>query len=376
MSKLVGLVGWRGMVGSVLMDRMAQEKDFELIEPLFFSTSNAGGPAPSFAKNETLLQDANDITALKRCDIILTCQGGDYTKEVYPKLRAAGWTGHWIDAASSLRMADDAVIVLDPVNRDVIDSALAQGGKNWIGGNCTVSLMLMAMGGLFKHDMIEWVSAMTYQAASGAGAQNMRELLSQMGALHDAVKTELANPSSAILDIDRKVAATMRDASFPTKNFRNTALAGSLIPWIDVPVEHGQSKEEWKGGAECNKILGKPAFRSAGSIPIDGLCVRIGAMRCHSQGLTIKLKKDVPLDEIEGIIANANDWVKVVPNQREITERDLTPAAVTGTLTVPVGRLHKLAMGNDYLGAFTVGDQLLWGAAEPLRRMLRILLEN
>lgn len=376
MSKLVGLVGWRGMVGSVLMDRMAQEKDFELIEPLFFSTSNAGGPAPSFAKNETLLQDANDIAALKRCDIILTCQGGDYTKEVYPKLRAAGWTGHWIDAASSLRMADDAVIVLDPVNRDVIDSALAQGGKNWIGGNCTVSLMLMAMGGLFKHDMIEWVSAMTYQAASGAGAQNMRELLSQMGALHDAVKTELANPSSAILDIDRKVAATMRDASFPTKNFRNTALAGSLIPWIDVPVEHGQSKEEWKGGAECNKILGNPAFRSAGSIPIDGLCVRIGAMRCHSQGLTIKLKKDVPMDEIESILAQANDWVKVVPNQREISERDLTPAAVTGTLTVPVGRLHKLAMGNDYLGAFTVGDQLLWGAAEPLRRMLRILLER
>ena len=376
MSKLVGLVGWRGMVGSVLMDRMAQEKDFELIEPLFFSTSNAGGTAPSFAKNETQLEDANDITALKRCDIILTCQGGDYTKEVYPKLRAAGWTGHWIDAASSLRMADDAVIVLDPVNRDVIDSALAQGGKNWIGGNCTVSLMLMAMGGLFKHDMIEWVSAMTYQAASGAGAQNMRELLSQMGALHDAVKTELANPSSAILDIDRKVAATMRDASFPTKNFRNTALAGSLIPWIDVPVEHGQSKEEWKGGAECNKILGKPAFRSAGSIPIDGLCVRIGAMRCHSQGLTIKLKKDVPMDEIESILAQANDWVKVVPNQREISERDLTPAAVTGTLTVPVGRLHKLAMGNDYLGAFTVGDQLLWGAAEPLRRMLRILLER
>ena len=376
MSKLVGLVGWRGMVGSVLMDRMAQEKDFELIEPLFFSTSNAGGPAPFFAKNETQLQDANDITALKRCDIILTCQGGDYTKEVYPKLRAAGWTGHWIDAASSLRMADDAVIVLDPVNRHVIDRALAQGGKNWIGGNCTVSLMLMAMGGLFKHDMIEWVSAMTYQAASGAGAQNMRELLSQMGALHDAVKTELANPSSAILDIDRKVAATMRDASFPTKNFRNTALAGSLIPWIDVPVEHGQSKEEWKGGAECNKILGKPAFRSAGSIPIDGLCVRIGAMRCHSQGLTIKLKKDVPMDEIESILAQANDWVKVVPNQRDISERDLTPAAVTGTLTVPVGRLHKLAMGNDYLGAFTVGDQLLWGAAEPLRRMLRILLER
>ena len=376
MSKLVGLVGWRGMVGSVLMDRMVQEKDFDLIEPVFFSTSNAGGKAPAQAKNETTLKDAFDIDALKKCDIVITCPGGDYTKEVYPKLRAAGWNGHWIDAASSLRMADDAVIILDPVNRNVIDASLAKGGKNWIGGNCTVSLMLMAMGGLFKHDMIEWVSAMTYQAASGAGAQNMRELLSQMGALHDAVKADLANPSSAILDIDRKVSATMRDASFPTKNFRNTALAGSLIPWIDVPVEHGQSKEEWKGGTECNKILGRPAFRSAGSIPIDGLCVRIGAMRCHSQGLTIKLKKDVPMDEIESILASANDWVKVVPNQREISERDLTPAAVTGTLTVPVGRLHKLAMGNDYLGAFTVGDQLLWGAAEPLRRMLRILLER
>jgi aspartate-semialdehyde dehydrogenase len=364
------------MVGSVLIDRMVQEQDFDLIEPVFFSTSNSGGQAPAQAKNETTLQDAHDIAALKRCDIILTCQGGDYTKEVYPQLRAAGWTGHWIDAASSLRMAEDAVIVLDPVNRDVIDNALAQGGKNWIGGNCTVSLMLMAMGGLFKHHMIEWVSAMTYQAASGAGAQNMRELLSQMGALHDAVKDDLANPSSAILDIDRKVSATMRSAAFPTQNFRNTALAGSLIPWIDVPVDHGQSKEEWKGGAECNKILGNPAFRSAGSIPIDGLCVRIGAMRCHSQGLTIKLKQDVPMDEIESILAQANDWVKVVPNHRDISERELTPAAVTGTLTVPVGRLHKLAMGTDYLGAFTVGDQLLWGAAEPLRRMLRILIER
>jgi len=375
MSKLVGLVGWRGMVGSVLIDRMVQEKDFDLIEPVFFSTSNAGGKAPAQAKNETTLKDANDIDALKKCDIVLTCQGGDYTKEVYPKLRAAGWNGHWIDAASSLRMADDAIIVLDPVNRNVIDAALSKGGKNWIGGNCTVSLMLMGLGGLFQHNMVEWVSAMTYQAASGAGAQNMRELLSQMGALHDAVKDDLANPSSAILDIDRKVSATMRSAEFPTKNFRNTALAGSLIPWIDVPVEHGQSKEEWKGGAECNKILGNPAFRTAGSIPIDGLCVRIGAMRCHSQGLTIKLKKDVPMDEIESILASANDWVKVVPNVREISERDLTPAAVTGTLTVPVGRLHKMAMGNDYLRAFTVGDQLLWGAAEPLRRMLRILLE-
>jgi aspartate-semialdehyde dehydrogenase len=374
MSKCVGLVGWRGMVGSVLMDRMVQEGDFDLIEPLFFSTSNAGGAAPAQAKNETRLQDANDIAALSRCEIIITCQGGDYTKEVYPKLRAAGWKGHWIDAASTLRMADHAVIILDPVNRSVIDHALAKGGRDWIGGNCTVSLMLMAMGGLFQHKLVEWVSAMTYQAASGAGAQNMRELLQQMGALHDAVKGELADPASAILDIDRKVSATMRSSAFPTQNFRNTALAGSLIPWIDVPVEHGQSKEEWKGGSECNKILGNPPFRSAGSIPIDGLCVRIGAMRCHSQGLTVKLKKNVPLDEVHDILAQANDWVKVVPNAREISERELTPAAVTGTLTVPVGRLHKLAMGEDFLGAFTVGDQLLWGAAEPLRRMLRILL--
>ena len=376
MGNLVGLVGWRGMVGSVLIDRMLQEKDFDLIEPIFFSTSNAGGKAPAMAKNETTLKDANDIQALAKCDIILTAQGGDYTKDVYPKLRAAGWNGHWIDAASALRMEDDAVIILDPVNRDVIDSALSKGGKVWVGGNCTVSLMLMAMGGLFKHGLVEWISAMTYQAASGAGAQNMRELLSQMGALHAAVKDDLANPASVILDIDRKVAAALRDSGFPTQNFRNTPLAGSLIPWIDVPVEHGQSKEEWKGGAECNKILGNPAFRSPGSIPIDGICVRISSMRCHSQGLTVKLKKDVPMDEIESILAQANDWVKVVPNVREISERELTPAAITGTMTVPVGRLHKLAMGNDYLGAFTVGDQLLWGAAEPLRRMLRILLER
>ena len=378
---LVGLVGWRGMVGSVLIQRMQDEGDFDFIEPMFFSTSNAGGDVPKLngiqvAKNETKLHDASNIDSLKRCDIILTCQGGDYTKDVYPRLRASGWAGHWIDAASALRMADDAVIVLDPVNRKVIDSALANGGKNWIGGNCTVSLMLMALGGLFREGMVEWISAMTYQAASGAGAQNMRELLQQMGRLHDAVKDDLANPSSAILDIDRKVAQTMRSDSFPKTNFRNTALAGSLIPWIDVPVENGQSKEEWKGGAECNKILGNSAFRTSGSIPIDGLCVRIGAMRCHSQGLTIKLKKDIPLPEIEGILAGANDWVKVVPNERELSERDLTPAAVTGTLTVPVGRLHKLAMGPEYLGAFTVGDQLLWGAAEPLRRMLRILLEK
>ncbi|MEI7431724.1 MAG: aspartate-semialdehyde dehydrogenase [Betaproteobacteria bacterium] len=375
--KKVGLVGWRGMVGSVLLQRMVEERDFDFIEPVYFSTSAAGAPAPSLGGKEGgVLHDAMSIDRLKQMDIIVTCQGGDYTKEVFPKLRASGWNGHWIDAASSLRMESDAVIVLDPVNREVIDAALVKGGKNWIGGNCTVSLMLMGLGGLFKNDLVEWVSAMTYQAASGAGAQNMRELLAQMGALHDAVKAELADPASAILDIDRKVAATMRASSFPTKNFRNTALAGSLIPWIDVPVDGGQSKEEWKGGAECNKILGRPAFRSPGSIPIDGLCVRIGSMRCHSQGLTIKLRKDVPLDEVSGIIANSNQWAKVVPNEREISERELTPAAVTGTLTVPVGRLHKLAMGPEYLGAFTVGDQLLWGAAEPLRRMLRILVDD
>ena len=374
--KKVGLVGWRGMVGSVLMQRMVEEGDFAHIEPVYFSTSAVGGKAPALGgKDGGLLQDAKSIDVLKQMDIVITCQGGDYTKEVFPKLRAAGWTGHWIDAASTLRMDKDAVIILDPVNLNVIQDALGKGGKNWIGGNCTVSLMLMGLGGLFRADLVEWVSAMTYQAASGAGAQNMRELLSQMGALHDAVKADLADPASAILDIDRKVAETMRASTFPTKNFRNTALAGSLIPWIDVPVEGGQSKEEWKGGAECNKILGRPAFRTPGSIPIDGLCVRIGAMRCHSQGLTIKLKKDVPLDEISDIIANGNQWAKVVPNEREISERELTPAAVTGTLTVPVGRLHKLAMGPDFLGAFTVGDQLLWGAAEPLRRMLRLLLD-
>ncbi|HRP96809.1 MAG TPA: aspartate-semialdehyde dehydrogenase [Rhodocyclaceae bacterium] len=374
----VGLVGWRGMVGSVLMQRMVEEGDFELIEPVYFSTSNAGGEAPSFGGKTAAapLQDATNIDALQACDIVITCQGGDYTKAVYPQLRAAGWKGHWIDAASALRMADESVIILDPVNRDVIDAALAKGGRDWIGGNCTVSLMLMGLGGLFKHELVEWVSAMTYQAASGAGAQNMRELLAQMGMLHAAVESELADPRSAILDIDRKVAQMMRSSDFPVGNFRGAPLAGSLIPWIDVPVEHGQSKEEWKGGAECNKILGKPAFRSAGSVPIDGLCVRIGAMRCHSQALTIKLKKNVPLDEVSDIIAGANQWVRVVPNERETTERELTPAAVTGTLSIPVGRLHKLAMGPEFLGAFTVGDQLLWGAAEPLRRMLRIVLSH
>ena len=369
------------MVGSVLLERMLAEKDFELIEPIFFSTSQAGGVVPllngqQVTKSENTLQDANDIKALSRCDIILTCQGGDYTNDIFPKLRAAAWQGHWIDAASALRMKDDAVLVLDPVNRSVIDQALAAGGKNWIGSNCTVSLMMMAMGGLVKADMVEWISAMTYQAASGAGAQNMRELLLQMGTLRDSVATELADPSSWILDIDRKITETLRSSDFPKKNFRNTPLAGSLIPWIDVPVEHGQTKEEWKGGAEFNKILGRPAFRTPGSIPVDGLCVRVGAMRCHSQGLTVKLKKDIPLKEIEAILANDNQWVKVIPNDRETTERELSPVAVSGTLLIPIGRLHKMAMGPEYLSAFTVGDQLLWGAAEPLRRMLRILLDK
>jgi len=373
----VGFVGWRGMVGSVLMQRMVEEKDFDLIEPVYFSTSSAGGKAPVYAGKESPnLKDASDIESLSKLDIILSCQGGDYTKEVFPKLRARGWQGHWIDAASTLRMNDDAVIILDPVNRPVIDAAFLKGIKNWIGGNCTVSLMLMGLAGLFKANLIEWVSAMTYQAASGAGAQNMRELLLQMGALHDAVKHELADPASAILEIDRKVASTIRSQELPTKNFRGVPLAGSLIPWIDVPHENGQSKEEWKGGAECNKILGLPAFRTPGSIPIDGICVRISSMRCHSQGLTIKLKKNIPLEEINAIIALGNTWVKVIPNEREASEKGLTPAAVTGTLSIPIGRLHKLAMGPEYLGAFTCGDQLLWGAAEPLRRMLRIILEK
>lgn len=376
--KTTGLIGWRGMVGSVLMHRMAEENDFALFNPRYFSTSNAGGTAPVFGGKEadSPLLDAHDLKALAACDILVSCQGGDYTNATYAKLRESGWKGHWIDAASTLRMKEHTVIVLDPVNENVIRDALARGGRDWIGGNCTVSLMLMALGGLFHADLVEWISAMTYQAASGAGAQNMRELLAQMGALHNAVADDLADPASAILEIDRKVSNTLRSAEFPTKNFRNTALAGSLIPWIDVPVENGQSKEEWKGGAECNKILGKAPFRTPGSIPVDGLCVRIGAMRCHSQGFTIKLKKDVPLADIESLIAAANDWVKVVPNEREATERELTPAAVTGTLTVPVGRLHKMAMGGEYLTAFSVGDQLLWGAAEPLRRMLRILLQE
>ncbi|OHC63001.1 MAG: aspartate-semialdehyde dehydrogenase [Rhodocyclales bacterium GWA2_65_20] len=367
--KRVGLVGWRGMVGSVLMQRMREENDFALIEPVFFTTSSIGGQGPQEGGGAPL-KDAKSIDDLKAMDIVITCQGGDYTTEVFPKLRAAGWQGHWIDAASTLRMQDDAIIILDPVNLHVIKDALGRGGRNWIGGNCTVSLMLMALGGLFQADLVEWLTSMTYQAASGAGAQNMRELLQQMGEAHRVAQSLLQDPASAILDIDREVAGILRDDSFPTANF-GVPLAGSLIPWIDKDLGNGQSREEWKGQAETNKILG----RAASPIPVDGLCVRIGAMRCHSQALTIKLKKDVPLDEIEGLLASHNPWSKVVPNQREVTMRELTPAAVTGTLATPVGRLRRLSMGTQYLSAFTVGDQLLWGAAEPLRRMLRILLD-
>ena len=374
--RVVGLVGWRGMVGSVLMDRMQAEGDFGLIEPLFFSTSNAGGAAPAMAKNETKLQDAHDIAALKRCDIIITAQGGDYTTEVYPKLRAAGWTGHWIDAASTLRMKDDAVIILDPVNMPVIRRALDAGGRNWVGGNCTVSCMLMGVGALYKAGLVEWMSTQTYQAASGGGAQHMRELLTQFGTLNAEVKALLADPKSAILEIDRQVIAKQRALSADeTANF-GVPLGGSLIPWIDKDLGNGQSKEEWKGMAETNKILGQGEGFGLPAVPVDGFCVRVGAMRCHSQALTFKLKKDVPLADIEAMIAGDNAWVKVVPNTREATLRDLTPVAVTGTMTIPVGRLRKMAMGPEYLGAFTIGDQLLWGAAEPLRRMLRILLQR
>ena len=373
---LVGLVGWRGMVGSVLMDRMQSEGDFSLIEPVFFSTSNAGGKAPTQAKNETALQDAFDINTLKKCDIIISAQGGDYTSEVFPKLRAAGWKGHWIDAASTLRMNDDAVIILDPVNLPVIEKALAKGGNNWIGGNCTVSCMLMGVGALYKAGLVEWMTSMTYQAASGGGAQHMRELLTQFGTLNGEVKALLDDPKSAILEIDRRVLARQQSLSaVDTANF-GVPLAGSLIPWIDKDLNNGMSKEEWKAGAETNKILGQGAAFGTTAVPVDGFCVRVGAMRCHSQALTFKLKKDVPLADIEALIAEDNVWVQVVPNTREATARDLTPVAVTGTMTIPVGRLRKLAMGPDYLGAFTVGDQLLWGAAEPLRRMLRILLKS
>lgn len=373
--KLVGLVGWRGMVGSVLMQRMQDEGDFAHIEPVFFTTSNPGGDAPKMAKNETKLKSATDIAELSKCEIIISCQGGDYTTEVFPKLRAAGWNGYWIDAASTLRMSDDAVIVLDPVNLDVIKGAMTRGVKNFIGGNCTVSCMLMGLGGLFKHDLVDWMTSMTYQAASGGGAQHMRELLTQFGTINAAVKPLLDNPASAILEIDRGVLATQHGLSAEeTKQF-GVPLAGNLIPWIDKDLGNGQSKEEWKGGAETNKILGRNGA-GASVIPVDGLCVRIGAMRCHSQALTIKLKKDVPLDEINDIIANDNQWVKFVPNTREASVRDLTPAAVTGSLTIPVGRVRKMSMGPEYISAFTVGDQLLWGAAEPLRRMLRIVLDK
>ncbi|MBC5768408.1 aspartate-semialdehyde dehydrogenase [Ramlibacter albus] len=367
---LVGLVGWRGMVGSVLMDRMQAEGDFGLIEPVFFSTSNAGGKAPAQAKNETTLKDAFDIEALKKCDIVITAQGGDYTTEVFPKLRAAGWTGHWIDAASTLRMKDDAVIILDPVNMPVIKNALQKGGRNWIGGNCTVSCMLMGVGALYKAGLVEWMSSMTYQAASGGGAQHMRELLTQFGTLNAEVRALLDDPKSAILEIDRKILARQQSLSGDEVANFGVPLGGSLIPWIDKDLGNGVSREEWKAGAETNKIMG-----NAQPIPVDGFCVRVGTMRCHSQALTFKLKKDVPVADIEAMIAADNPWAKVIPNTKEATLAGLTPVAVTGTLDIPVGRIRKLAMGPEYVGAYTIGDQLLWGAAEPLRRMLRILLD-
>ena len=365
----VGLIGWRGMVGSVLMGRMQEERDFDLIDPLFFTTSNVGGAGPDIGRAVPPLKDARSIDALRECDAIISCQGGDYTQDIYPQLRAAGWNGYWIDAASTLRMKDEAIIILDPVNKPAIEAGLAGGVKTYVGGNCTVSLMLMAMGGLFDAGLVEWVSPMTYQAASGAGARNMRELIAQMGAINSEVKSLLEDPASAILEIDRKVADFIRSDAYPLDAWP-VPLAGNLIPWIDAALESGQSKEEWKAQVEANKIMG----RSGSPVPIDGLCVRVGAMRCHSQALTVKLTKDVPLPDIHEILAAHNAWVKVVPNDREQSMRELTPAAVTGTLSVPIGRLRKLNMGPQYLTAFTVGDQLLWGAAEPLRRMLRILL--
>jgi aspartate-semialdehyde dehydrogenase len=370
MKPLVGIVGWRGMVGSVLVERMLAERDFDVIEPRFFSTSQAGGVAPAIGRDVPAVGDANDVQALKAHDILVSCQGSDYTQEIHGKLRAAGWKGYWIDAASKLRMADSAVIILDPVNRSLIDQSLARGVKDYIGGNCTVSLMLMALQGLFAAGWVEWLSSMTYQAASGAGAKNMRELLGQMRFLSEATKPLLDNPSSNILELDRKVTAALRSETFPSKEF-GVPLAASLIPWIDSAVEDGQTKEEWKGQAETNKILGASPV-----IPVDGLCVRVGAMRCHSQGLTIKLKQDVPLEQIVERIAAANDWVKVIPNTIDETKKGLSPAAVSGTLSVAIGRLRKLKLGAEYLGCFTVGDQLLWGAAEPLRRMVRILVER
>ncbi len=367
--KRVGFVGWRGMVGSVLMDRMREKNDFAEIEPVFFTTSQLGQAGPNVGKPVTELQDAHSIEALKSMDVIISCQGGDYTSKVFQPLRDAGWEGYWIDAASSLRMDDSAVVVLDPVNRGVIDQALNNGVKNFIGGNCTVSLMLMAIGGLFREDAVEWVSAMTYQAASGAGARNMRELISQMGAIHHNVAAELADPASAILDIDRKTSSLLKSSDLPTNEF-GVPLAGSLIPYIDKQMDNGQSREEWKAQAETNKILG----RQEAPVPVDGVCVRVGTMRCHSQALTIKLRKDIPMNDIESLVSEANDWVSLIPNDREASMQQLTPAAVTGGLGIPVGRIRKLNMGPEYLSAFTVGDQLLWGAAEPLRRMLRILV--
>jgi len=368
--KKVGLVGWRGMVGSVLLERMEKQNDFANIDTTFFTTSQAGQLGPDLAGDAKPLLDASDVSELARMDIIVTCQGGDYTKAVYPKLREAGWDGYWIDAASALRMSDDSIIVLDPVNKDVITQGLEQGVKTFVGGNCTVSLMLLALGGLFEKDLIEWVSPMTYQAASGAGARNMKELISQMGAIHSSVAQQLDNPSSAILEIDKIVSEKMASSDLPQDQF-GVPLAGSLIPWIDVPMPSGQSKEEWKAQVEANKILGS----TQQPVPIDGLCVRIGAMRCHSQAMTIKLREDISVEKIEEILASHNEWVKVIPNERDITSTDLTPVKVTGTLSIPVGRIRKLAMGPKYISAFTVGDQLLWGAAEPLRRMLRIIVD-
>ena len=366
----VGIVGWRGMVGSVLVQRMREERDFDVVEPVFFSTSKAGGKGPAIGKDTGLVQDANDVAQLAKLPVLISCQGGDYTNEIHPKLRAAGWKGYWIDAASALRMKEDAVIVLDPVNMPVIEQAHARGLKDYIGGNCTVSLMLMSMAGLFRHDMIEWMTCMTYQAASGAGAANMRELVGQMALVGEGAKALMADPASSALDIDRNVTDTLRGAALPKEHF-GQALAASLLPWIDKDMGDGQSREEWKASAETNKILG----RARGAIPVDGICIRVGAMRCHSQAMTIKLRKDVPLREIEDMVAEGNEWVRVVPNRREESLAELTPAAVTGKLSVPVGRMRKMPMGGEYLAAFTVGDQLLWGAAEPLRRTLRFLAD-
>ena len=371
----VGIVGWRGMVGSVLMQRMSAEKDFELFDSVFFSTSNAGGDAPKVTRAERTLKDASDLKALAACDAIVTAQGGDYTNDVFPKLRAAGWSGYWIDAASALRMSDDAVIILDPVNLPVIKDALARGVKDYIGSNCTVGLMLLALDGLLKADLIEWVTAMTYQAASGAGAPQMRELIEQMGHLHAAARDSLSDPASAILEIDHAVSMELLSDRLPVRSI-GAPLAGSLIPWIHDDLGNGVSREEWKAGAEANKILGRPTMGEPGSLVVDGLCVRIGAMRCHSQALTIKLRTDLPLSEIERMLDDANEWVTVIPNNREDSIRELSPAKVSGTMSIPIGRLRKLAMGPEYITAFTVGDQLLWGAAEPLRRMLRLLLNK